>query len=608
MLILLELILIGGVIAEAPGQLITVQSGTVSGDLYVKAFQPVPWASQPSSGVTSRDFDQIFMLPAGINSQNVVWSRLYISVYSGSASADWPLNTIVTFDGNGDGMYETMLGTEVMQGIEYSTDGTVYSFNDHCNRVYSDYLSWYDVTGVITCSNPAVHVRTEQIGTASYDGRLKAVSLIMAYNDGDMDEIWYWINQGHAWVDSSTTPTTTTFDTTTVPVGFTSATLSNLALSSKDGAYSINGNTLSASNPVLPVNFFENHTWDVTGYVAAGSKSTFTMGLGNGDSFKTAFAALAIKSPAPIVAPTAAFDATPLSGDAPLAVIFTDSSTGEITSRVWDFGDGNNSWSTTETSLPHIYADAGTYTVQLTVTGPGGSDTKTEIDYITAGSAVIPPVADFSADDITPDVGQTVTFTDQSANIPTSWSWSIEGTPGTDYQFMDSTSTTSQNPKVQFLKAGTYDVSLTATNDGGSDTKSETDYITVTEAPVPAIEVTVVNADVPLGTMISPEATGSTTVNVVASGGSSWSVTASDERTTAHKGFMTTAGDLNLENPFELGRDGDNYQMLNAAPVTFWSENTMGTFSTTASMKQLVATGDQPGDYGITITFTGSIT
>lgn len=225
------------------------------------------------------------------------------------------------------------------------------------------------------------------------------------------------------------------------------------------------------------------------------------------------------------------------------------------------------------------------------------------IEYV----GILAPIADFSADNTTPGVGQTVIFTDSSTNIPTSWAWTIEGTAGADYQYVDSTSSTSQNPHVQFLKAGAYNVSLTVTNDGGSATESKTGYITVTEASVPAIEVTVVDASVPLGTMISPQATGSTTVNVVASGGSSWSVTASDERTTAHKGFMTTAADLNLTNPFQLGKDGSDYQTLTSGPVNFWSGTAMGTFSATARLKQPVETGDPPGDYGITLTFTGVI-
>ena len=77
--------------------------------------------------------------------------------------------------------------------------------------------------------------------------------------------------------------------------------------------------------------------------------------------------------------PTALFSASPTSGIQPLTVSFTDQSTGDITSWSWSFGDGEIS---TDQNPTHTYNTAGTYTVSLTVTGPGGSDTKTILDYI----------------------------------------------------------------------------------------------------------------------------------------------------------------------------------------------------------------------------------
>jgi PKD repeat protein len=73
------------------------------------------------------------------------------------------------------------------------------------------------------------------------------------------------------------------------------------------------------------------------------------------------------------------FSAAPTSGKAPLTVNFSDQSIG-ATSWSWDFGDGSTS---TEQSPSHAYTDPGTYTVNLTATGPEGSDTKTKTDYIT---------------------------------------------------------------------------------------------------------------------------------------------------------------------------------------------------------------------------------
>ena len=82
-----------------------------------------------------------------------------------------------------------------------------------------------------------------------------------------------------------------------------------------------------------------------------------------------------------------------------------------------------------------------------------------------------PPVADFSGTPTTVSVGNSVQFTDLSANNPTLWAWTFTG--GTP------TSSTDQNPSVTYDTEGTYEVSLTATNDVGSDTKTVNEYITV---------------------------------------------------------------------------------------------------------------------------------
>jgi len=82
-------------------------------------------------------------------------------------------------------------------------------------------------------------------------------------------------------------------------------------------------------------------------------------------------------------APVAQFTADVTSGTAPLTVHFTSQSTGNISSYSWDFGDGGTS---TEQNPAHTYDSAGTYTVSLAATGPGGSDTETKTGYITVSS------------------------------------------------------------------------------------------------------------------------------------------------------------------------------------------------------------------------------
>ena len=78
-------------------------------------------------------------------------------------------------------------------------------------------------------------------------------------------------------------------------------------------------------------------------------------------------------APGPLLVPFAAFNAAPRNGTAPLAVNFTDESTGfGIIERRWTFGDGNTtSFATSENPL-HVYQAAGNYTVVLGVRNASG--------------------------------------------------------------------------------------------------------------------------------------------------------------------------------------------------------------------------------------------
>ncbi len=85
-------------------------------------------------------------------------------------------------------------------------------------------------------------------------------------------------------------------------------------------------------------------------------------------------------------APTANFSASPLSGNAPLTVNFTDQSTATPTSWAWDFGDGGAS---TAKNPSRQYPAPGTYTVTLTATNACGSSVETKVSYITVSNAPV---------------------------------------------------------------------------------------------------------------------------------------------------------------------------------------------------------------------------
>ena len=83
--------------------------------------------------------------------------------------------------------------------------------------------------------------------------------------------------------------------------------------------------------------------------------------------------------------PTASFVATPASESvgAPVAVQFTDTSTGVPTSYLWQFGDGQTS---TDPHPLHAYYEPGTYSITHTVANDTGEDVVTE-DYIVSACA-----------------------------------------------------------------------------------------------------------------------------------------------------------------------------------------------------------------------------
>lgn len=90
-------------------------------------------------------------------------------------------------------------------------------------------------------------------------------------------------------------------------------------------------------------------------------------------------------------------DAVPASPDAdfsvsvqdetlPLTADFIDMSSGNITTWVWDFGDG---YTGTGPTVSHTYTESGLYDVTLTVTGPGGSDTFIFERAVAAGDVAV---------------------------------------------------------------------------------------------------------------------------------------------------------------------------------------------------------------------------
>ena len=230
--------------------------------------------------------------------------------------------------------------------------------------------------------------------------------------------------------------------------------------------YGLYGLGFSSARDTLFVGFYEsNMIYEVdpdTGYVI----NSFAGPEG------AAISALAADEFGGLVpaAPEADFHASNTTVCANVTIAFFDDSTGTYDSWYWEFGDGSNS---TLQSPSYAYANAGNYTVSLTISGGYGEDTETKIDYITVLAL---PEGDFHASNTTVCANVTVDFVDDSTGSYDSWYW----------DFGDGSNSTLANPSHSYITAGSYNISLTVSSCCCHDTETRIDYITV--LPLPAAD------------------------------------------------------------------------------------------------------------------------
>lgn len=149
---------------------------------------------------------------------------------------------------------------------------------------------------------------------------------------------------------------------------------------------------------------------------------------------------------------------------------------------LWNSGDetGEKSWRWHELAVS-LEAYAGRQ-VQIRFTYTAGSDDDMGVggymgDFAVDGLQITGVSA---IEQIEATTGEVIAFADLSTGNPTAWQWSFPGgIPATS---------TEQNPRVYYTRDGVYDVTLTASNADGSDTKTRTAFVRVTgTAPVARI-------------------------------------------------------------------------------------------------------------------------
>lgn len=244
-----------------------------------------------------------------------------------------------------------------------------------------------------------------------------------------------------------------------------------------DMSYATNGNTANGyGNLVVGVNGS-----DAVGNVVRGNNMNCAFGFGivlaggNGNKGNNNIQAPVIGSQAGNV----------LNGiSASNAII--DLYTGSLCNSVYGKCKGENYITTVNASsggnwsvdLSAYSLPCGTDITAIATTADGSSPFASCFSF--CGTGILPPVALFQSSDSNFCAYNCIKFTDNSTNNPTSWKWSFPGaTPATSND---------KNPQVCYETAGTYPVTLIASNAGGSDTLTLSNLITVKEAPpVPAI-------------------------------------------------------------------------------------------------------------------------
>ncbi|WP_458456758.1 DUF3344 domain-containing protein, partial [Methanobrevibacter sp.] len=165
-----------------------VDSGVVSGAADFVAVNPV---SSPGS--------LVYTVPENVT--DLKSAIAIVNIYSGSGAPSYGLYSNITLNTN-NGL--EVLGYEALWfDKNTANDVNVYGINDHTTKQYSDYQMIYDITDKVNNLNSGdtitINVANSRYENLQYDGRIKLIGLLFAYDDGDDDEVAYWLNAGQLW-------------------------------------------------------------------------------------------------------------------------------------------------------------------------------------------------------------------------------------------------------------------------------------------------------------------------------------------------------------------------------------------------------------------------
>ncbi|WP_406537563.1 DUF3344 domain-containing protein [Methanobrevibacter sp.] len=236
-----------------------IEQGCVSGDVEV---------ATSNSYQTKCELD--YVIPS--EAKEIKSAHVYVNVYSGSAQPTYGAYSNITLQTVNN---FTQLGYEELWYGEGSTDGVVYKVNDHITKCYSDYMVSYDVTNLLKGLNGTpvkINVENSEYPNKNFYAKIKVVALFLAYDDGDDDEIYYWLNSNQRWSQEDITDTFNTKNMNNE--SYLGSELINIALSSSDGAFKFNDVGLTDAIHQSG-NYYQYNKWDVTDQINFGQNSVF---------------------------------------------------------------------------------------------------------------------------------------------------------------------------------------------------------------------------------------------------------------------------------------------------------------------------------------------
>lgn len=441
--------------------------------------------------------------------------------------------------------------------VVYATAGSYNVTLEATNSAGSNVITKTDY--IVIAPNPTAGFTSTMNGTqvAFTNTSQNGSSYSWSFGDGNMSS---QSNPTHTYTDNGVYPV---IQTVTNSCGSATMTQNITIALAPNAGYTVNiptpfcaGQTLNFTNTTTysPTSFlwtFEGGTPatsteanPIVMYSAAGTYDVTLVATNSNGSSQSYFADAVVVNDKPSVSFTSLGDG--------LQVDFTQNIQNG-TGHTWTFGDGQSSTSNNPT---HNYSAEGTYTVTLSDTNICGTTTNSQNILVQ-----LLPTAGFSTASTSVCQGAHVQFSDNSSQSVTSWLWTFEGgSPATS---------TLENPVVSYAQTGSFNVSLTVSNNSGQNTTTITDYINVITAPASVFTGSVANNIISLSNNI---AAANSSLWTIFNGNTTITLTGDQVNFTA-----PSNGDYGvyLTNSNQCGQTHSDtvYYSINAYPIASFSVN-----------------------------------